>query len=110
VAPLFGTSTLEQGANAVREAWQEAGRTGEPRIVTGRYFVLGADADSIADEYIRHYYGDDYFDFARADTLTTPTQLRDHLTALAAAGATDVVLYPASADADQIALLADARP
>lgn len=108
VAPLFGTATLEQGANAVREAWQDAGRAGEPRIATGRYFALGADADSVADDYIRHYYGDAYFDFARADTLTTPAQLHDHLAGLRAAGATDLVLYPASAKPDQVALLADA--
>jgi alkanesulfonate monooxygenase SsuD/methylene tetrahydromethanopterin reductase-like flavin-dependent oxidoreductase (luciferase family) len=108
VAPLFGTSTLGQGATAVRKAWQEAGRTGEPRIATGRYFALGPDADSIADDYIRHYYGDAYFDFARADTVTTPAQLHTHLAALRTAGATDVVLYPASADPDQIGLLAGA--
>lgn len=107
VAPLFGTSTLEQGANAVREAWQEAGRTGQPRIVTGRYFALGRHADTVADDYIRHYYGDAYFDFARADTLTTPAQIDDHLTALREAGATDVVLYPASADPDQVTRLAE---
>lgn len=108
VAPLFGTATLEQGARAVREEWQQAGRIGRPRIVTGRYFALGADADATADEYIRHYYGDAYFEFARADTLTTPRRLQDHLSELSEAGATDVVLYPASADRDQVALLADA--
>jgi alkanesulfonate monooxygenase SsuD/methylene tetrahydromethanopterin reductase-like flavin-dependent oxidoreductase (luciferase family) len=108
VAPLFGTATLAQGANAVREAWQEVGRIGQPRIVTGRYFALGRDADATADEYIRHYYGDAYFDFARPDTLTTPAQLHDHLADLRAVGATDVVLYPASADLDQVRLLADA--
>ncbi|WP_460665605.1 LLM class flavin-dependent oxidoreductase [Kribbella swartbergensis] len=108
VAPLFGTSTLEQGANAVRTAWQEAGRIGRPRIVTGRYFALGADADSVAEEYIRHYYGDAFFDAARADTLTSPGQLHDHLTALRAAGATDVVLYPSSAKLHQVGLLAEA--
>ncbi|WP_350273952.1 LLM class flavin-dependent oxidoreductase [Kribbella sp. HUAS MG21] len=108
VAPLFGTAVLEQGASAVRKAWQEAGRSGEPRIVTGRYFALGPDADAIADEYIHHYYGDAYFEPARADTLTTPAALHDHLAGVRAAGATDVILYSASADHDQIALLAEA--
>jgi alkanesulfonate monooxygenase SsuD/methylene tetrahydromethanopterin reductase-like flavin-dependent oxidoreductase (luciferase family) len=108
VAPLFGISLLEQGVPAVRQAWQEAGRTGLPRIVTGRYFSLGQEADAVADRYVRHYYGETYFGAARADTLTSANQLREHLTNLREAGATDVVLYPTSAGLDQISLLAAA--
>jgi alkanesulfonate monooxygenase SsuD/methylene tetrahydromethanopterin reductase-like flavin-dependent oxidoreductase (luciferase family) len=108
VAPLFGLSVLEEGAVAVQEAWAEAGRPGHPRIVTGRYFSLGDDADAVADEYIRHYYGDAFFAAARADTLTTTEHLRAELTALQAAGTTDVVLYPASGGLEQVGLLAEA--
>jgi alkanesulfonate monooxygenase SsuD/methylene tetrahydromethanopterin reductase-like flavin-dependent oxidoreductase (luciferase family) len=108
VAPLFGLEVLENGVAAVRQAWTEAGRAGEPRIVTGRYFGLGPQADRVADEYIRHYYGDEYFLMARADTLTSPAQIRDALDRLAGAGVTDVVLYPSSADLAQVQLLADA--
>jgi alkanesulfonate monooxygenase SsuD/methylene tetrahydromethanopterin reductase-like flavin-dependent oxidoreductase (luciferase family) len=107
VAPLFGLSVLKEGAVAVRAAWQQAGRLERPRIVTGRYFSLGDDADAVADKYIRHY-GDKYFLAARADTVTTPEQLRTELQALRAAGAIDVVLYPASAGLEQIDLLAQA--
>jgi hypothetical protein len=60
--------------------------------VTGHYFSLGAEADAIADEHIRHYYGDGFFATARADTLTTTEHLRAELAALQAAGTTDVVL------------------
>jgi alkanesulfonate monooxygenase SsuD/methylene tetrahydromethanopterin reductase-like flavin-dependent oxidoreductase (luciferase family) len=108
VSPLFGLSVLQEGTAAVRTAWEEAGRSERPRIMTGRYFSLGDNADAVADEYIRHYYGDEYFPAARADTLTTPEQLRTELEALQAAGATDVVLYPASAGLEQIDLLAEA--
>lgn len=108
VAPLFGLPVLREGAVAVRRAWEQAGRSGQPRIVTGRYFSLGDDADAVADHYIRHYYGDEYFPFARADTLTTATRLRAELEALEAAGTTDVILYPASAALEQIDLLAEA--
>jgi alkanesulfonate monooxygenase SsuD/methylene tetrahydromethanopterin reductase-like flavin-dependent oxidoreductase (luciferase family) len=108
VSPLFGLSVLQEGTAAVRTAWEEAGRSERPRIMTGRYFSLGDNADAVADEYIRHYYGDEYFPAARADTLTTPEQLRAELEALQAAGATDVVLYPASAGLEQIDLLAEA--
>ena len=108
VAPLFGLSVLQQGTAAVQEAWAEAGRPGQPRIVTGRYFSLGDDADAIADQYIRHYYGDGYFAAARADTLTTTEHLRAELAALQTAGTTDVLLYPASGGLDQVGLLAEA--
>ena len=110
VAPLMGLPILEQGAAAVRSAWADAGRPGEPRIVTGRYFSLGPDAGAgaAADAYLRHYYGDEYFGVARADTPTSPAQLDDELDRLAAAGVTDVVLYPCSPDLDQVGLLADA--
>jgi alkanesulfonate monooxygenase SsuD/methylene tetrahydromethanopterin reductase-like flavin-dependent oxidoreductase (luciferase family) len=108
VAPLFGLSVLQQGAAAVREAWAAAGRPGQPRIATGRYFSLGDDADTVADDYIRHYYGEDYFAAARADTLTTTGRLQAELAALQTAGATDVLLYPASSGLDQVGLLAEA--
>jgi alkanesulfonate monooxygenase SsuD/methylene tetrahydromethanopterin reductase-like flavin-dependent oxidoreductase (luciferase family) len=108
VAPLFGLQMLRDGATAVHRAWVEAGRAGEPRVVTGRYFSLGPDAGSVADDYIRHYYGDAYFPMARADTLTSAEQVREDLGRLAEAGATDVVLYPSSAHPGQLGLLAEA--
>jgi alkanesulfonate monooxygenase SsuD/methylene tetrahydromethanopterin reductase-like flavin-dependent oxidoreductase (luciferase family) len=108
VAPLMGLPLLQQGAAAVRKAWADAGRAGQPRIATGRYFGFGDDADAIADEYIRHYYGDEGFEMARADTLTSPDRLTAALAELRAAGATDVVLYPTSSGLEQIGLLAEA--
>jgi hypothetical protein len=108
VAPLFGLSVLQEGAAAVQKAWAEAGRPGRARIATGRYFSLGDDADAVADEYIRHYYGDEFFAPARADTLTTTDQVRAELEALQAAGTTDVVLYPASGGLEQVGLLSEA--
>jgi alkanesulfonate monooxygenase SsuD/methylene tetrahydromethanopterin reductase-like flavin-dependent oxidoreductase (luciferase family) len=108
VAPLFGLQVLEDGATAVRKVWADAGRSGQPRIATGRYFSLGWDADRVADDCIRHYYLDEYFPAARADTLTGPEQVREELDRLAEAGVTDLALYPSSADLDQVQLLADA--
>jgi alkanesulfonate monooxygenase SsuD/methylene tetrahydromethanopterin reductase-like flavin-dependent oxidoreductase (luciferase family) len=108
VAPLFGLSVLAEGAAAVRRAWAQAKRSGQPRIATGRYFSLGDDADAVADEYIRHYYGDEFFPAARADTLTTGEHLRTELEALRAAGATDLLLFPCSGRLEQVDLLAEA--
>jgi alkanesulfonate monooxygenase SsuD/methylene tetrahydromethanopterin reductase-like flavin-dependent oxidoreductase (luciferase family) len=108
VSPLFGQQILEEGAAAVRQEWANAGRSGAPRIVTGRYFSLGPDADKHADEYIRHYYGDEYFSMPRAETSTSPAQVRDELDRLAEAGVTDLVMFPSTADLDQVRLLAEA--
>lgn len=45
---------------------------------------------------------------ARADTLTSPAQIAGELDRLTNAGITDLVLYPSSADLDQVGLLAEA--
>lgn len=108
VAPLFGFDVLLAGIAAATAAWSRAGRPGAPRILTGRYFCLGADADAIADEYIRHYYGDQFFPAARTGTLTSEDHLARELQRLRDAGCHDVVLYPCSGQLDQVELLADA--
>lgn len=108
VAPLFGMDLLKAGAAAVHSAWGEAGRDGQPRIVTGRYFSLGADADDRADHYIRHYYGDEYFDFARADTLTHVQDIGAEVQRLSEAGCHDVLFFPCSGELEQVTLLAEA--
>jgi alkanesulfonate monooxygenase SsuD/methylene tetrahydromethanopterin reductase-like flavin-dependent oxidoreductase (luciferase family) len=106
VAPLFGLALLNEGAAAVRRAWTEAGRPGSPRIITGRYFSLGPEAEETADEYIHHYYGADFFDDARAGTLTNAEQIHAELRGLSEAGCADVLLFPCSGDLEQITLLA----
>jgi alkanesulfonate monooxygenase SsuD/methylene tetrahydromethanopterin reductase-like flavin-dependent oxidoreductase (luciferase family) len=108
VAPLFDLALLRDGGAEVGRAWAEAGREGRPRIATGRYFCLGPDADETADEYIQHYYGTDFFQAARADTLTDVEHIHTELRGLAEAGCTDVLLFPCSGELDQVALLAEA--
>jgi alkanesulfonate monooxygenase SsuD/methylene tetrahydromethanopterin reductase-like flavin-dependent oxidoreductase (luciferase family) len=108
VAPLFDLALLRGGAAAVDRAWTDAGRSGRPRIVTGRYFSLGPDADETADHYIQHYYGADFFQPARADTLTDAEEIHTELRRVSEAGCTDVLLFPCSGDLEQISLLAEA--
>lgn len=106
VAPLFGLAMLQEGVAGVRRAWAEIGREGRPRIVTGRYFSLGPNAEAVADEYILHYYGPDYHAFARADTLTDAGRIGDELERVAEAGCTDLVLFPCAGGLEQVGLLA----
>ena len=108
VAPLFGFEVLQQGIAAVRDAWARSGRAGLPRVITARYFSLGPQADAVADAYLEHYYGPEYFAPARSDTLTSAAGVRSELARLAGAGCTDVVLYPCSGDLDQVERLSQA--
>lgn len=108
VAPFFGFDFLITAMASVRRAWAEAGRTDSPRIVVERYFCLGDDADDIADHYLIHYYGTEYFPAVRADTLTTPARIRDETRRLADAGCDDLLLFPCAADPHQLTLLAEA--
>ena len=108
VAPLFDLAVLRDGAEALGRAWKAAGREGEPRVATGRYFSLGPDAGEAADDYIHHYYGSEFFEPARADTLTKPDQIRAELLRLSEAGCTDLLLFPCSGGLEQVTLLAEA--
>jgi alkanesulfonate monooxygenase SsuD/methylene tetrahydromethanopterin reductase-like flavin-dependent oxidoreductase (luciferase family) len=106
VAPFFGYDLLISAVAGVRRAWADAGRLGAPRVVVERYFSLGPDADAIADHYLDHYYGAEYFQAVRADTLTTTQQVRDEVDRLRDAGCDDLLLFPCSADLEQLTRLA----
>jgi alkanesulfonate monooxygenase SsuD/methylene tetrahydromethanopterin reductase-like flavin-dependent oxidoreductase (luciferase family) len=108
VAPFFGFEMLVDGIASARQAWTEADRSKGPRVVVQRYFCLGAGADQVADQYLLHYYGNEYFPHARADTLTTRERLRAEILRLSDAGCHDLLLFPCSGDLDQVALLAEA--
>lgn len=108
VAPFFGFEMLVHGMTSVRKKWIEAGRSGSPRVVVQRYFCLGTKADAVADQYLLHYYGQEYFAHARADTLTTRGRLREEIQRLSSAECDDLLLFPCTGELDQGALLAEA--
>jgi alkanesulfonate monooxygenase SsuD/methylene tetrahydromethanopterin reductase-like flavin-dependent oxidoreductase (luciferase family) len=108
IAPFFGHEAVLDGTARAHAAWAAAGRTDTPRIVVERYFSLGAEADAVADSYIAHYYGEEYFAAARADTLTSPDRVRDELALLRSAGATDLIFFPCTGEAFELDLLAEA--
>lgn len=100
VAPAF-SEPLVAGIDAIRQAWSEAHRQGQPRVVTLRYFCLGHRAQETADHYLAHYYGTPGM-AARADVPTTTAELGAELEQLGDAGCDDVVLFPCSYDIDQV--------
>jgi alkanesulfonate monooxygenase SsuD/methylene tetrahydromethanopterin reductase-like flavin-dependent oxidoreductase (luciferase family) len=102
---------FEAGARRAREAWQEAGRSGEPRVVSLCYFALGPGARDAADEYVGHYYavaGEDVASRIAASTAIDAEMVTGYRDAFAAAGADELIYFPTSTDPAQVDLLADA--
>ncbi|EFF88334.1 MmcJ protein [Streptomyces sp. e14] len=92
-----------------RGFWKEYGRDGEPRIVAQVNVALGTD-DVIheARTAMHAYYAfTGMADRMVAGMLTTPTEIRDAITAFADLGADEVMLYCYGLDPDQVDRLAD---
>lgn len=94
--------------DAAREAWQRAGRDGEPRLVALVYFALG-DGDA-GKRNVHDYYtatGEEMASQVTAAVCDSPAKLQEALSSFADIGATDIVFNPATDDIDDIARLAD---
>ena len=94
----------------LREAWQAAGREGEPRKVALFYFCLGEDAERVAEENLGHYYAwlGEYAKNVAESAAKDPEAVRERLAAFEQAGADEVICFPASTDPAQVELLASA--
>jgi alkanesulfonate monooxygenase SsuD/methylene tetrahydromethanopterin reductase-like flavin-dependent oxidoreductase (luciferase family) len=104
-----GPEMFAQGAEPVRAAWQEAGRSGAPRFVALGYYALGPDAPALAESYLSDYYGflGDYASMVVSGAATTEAAVRDQVTAFADAGCDELILFPCSPRIDQLRRLAD---
>ncbi|MFS4103403.1 LLM class flavin-dependent oxidoreductase [Streptomyces sp. PD-S100-1] len=103
--PSFADGLFE----TARGFWKEYGRDGEPRIVAQVNVALGTD-DVIheARTAMHAYYAfTGMADRMVAGMLTTPTEIRDAITAFADLGADEVMLYCYGLDPDQVDRLAD---
>jgi alkanesulfonate monooxygenase SsuD/methylene tetrahydromethanopterin reductase-like flavin-dependent oxidoreductase (luciferase family) len=99
-----------EGLEKINAAWASAGREGKPRTAVLFYFSLGDDADRAASESLGHYYRwlGDYADRIVASTAKDADTVKQYLSAFEAAGADEVICFPASPDVGQVELLADA--
>ncbi|WP_028922094.1 LLM class flavin-dependent oxidoreductase [Pseudonocardia acaciae] len=110
IAGSSGVEAFGRGAERVRRAWTDHGRTGRPRLMALPYFSLGAQARANAAAYLGDHYA---IEGARADevvqkTLTDAETLRATVTAYDRAGCDELLLFPCGADPDQVRLLAEA--
>ncbi|MDQ4075750.1 MAG: TIGR03619 family F420-dependent LLM class oxidoreductase [Chloroflexota bacterium] len=96
-------------AERVRQAWQAAGREGEPRLVALNYFALGENARERGAVYIRDYYGflGDYVDQMVQAIVHTPEALQERVQAYQEAGFDELIFDPTIAELDQVDLLAE---
>ena len=95
--------------DTVRGFWKQYGRSGEPRLVAQVNVALGSD-DVVheARAALHAYYAfTGMADRMAEGLLTTPTAIRDAITAFSDLGADEVMLYCYGLDPDQVDRLAD---
>jgi alkanesulfonate monooxygenase SsuD/methylene tetrahydromethanopterin reductase-like flavin-dependent oxidoreductase (luciferase family) len=104
-----GPAAFSEGAAKVREAWTAAGREGAPRLVSLAYYALGPDGDAAARRYLTDYYAflGPYADQVAAGALTDPDGVERATADFADAGCDELILFPCSADPDQVDRLAE---
>jgi alkanesulfonate monooxygenase SsuD/methylene tetrahydromethanopterin reductase-like flavin-dependent oxidoreductase (luciferase family) len=89
-------------------AWREQGRAGEPRKLSLTYFAVGDDPQGDTERSIGHYYAfaPEYRDAIVAGTAKGEDAVRERVKAFREAGCDELVMFPASADPEQVDLLA----
>lgn len=106
---------LAAAAQRTRAAWDAAGRTDAPLVMTSWWIALGADPLPQLQAYARHYlgvFGPELANgLARSCTSAGPTAVRAAVEADAEAGYDEIQLVPTSIDLSQLdeltTLLAD---
>ena len=94
-------------ADKARAAWVEAGRQGEPAMWGQSYFSL-ADPDA-GDAYMRDYYAftGGFVERIAAGLLTTPEAIKEQIRGYADAGCEELVLLPATSNAEELDRLSE---
>jgi alkanesulfonate monooxygenase SsuD/methylene tetrahydromethanopterin reductase-like flavin-dependent oxidoreductase (luciferase family) len=101
---------VKAGADAVRQAWDAAGREGEPRIVGLMYFALGPNAEEYAQRYLKDYYAwlGEIADMIATGAAKDPATVEQYLAAYEEVGLDEIICFPCDPDVDQVDLLAEA--
>lgn len=93
---------MERAVSHARAAWESAGRTAPPRVVSGCFYALGDGAESTLQSFTRDYlaiFGDAVADaVAAAADVTSEDRLRRAVGDAADAGCDEFVLVPATVD------------
>ncbi len=98
-----------EGADRVRTAWREAGRSGEPRVAVLAYFSLGAGTEGDSRGHLRDYYGwlGDFADQIADGALRSEEAVAGAVKAFADAGVSELYFDPTVSSFDQVDRLAE---
>jgi alkanesulfonate monooxygenase SsuD/methylene tetrahydromethanopterin reductase-like flavin-dependent oxidoreductase (luciferase family) len=100
-----------QAAEAMRGAWREEGREGNPRLTALAYFGLGPTGADDARHDLEHYYawlGEETAAAIAGSAATDEDSVRAYAKAFEDAGCDELTFFPTSIDPQQVDLLADA--
>jgi alkanesulfonate monooxygenase SsuD/methylene tetrahydromethanopterin reductase-like flavin-dependent oxidoreductase (luciferase family) len=105
-----GPDMLAGALAKLNSAWSAAGREGKPRTAALFYFALGDDAERMASDSLGDYYSflGDIAQQIVAGAAKDAATVKQYVAAFEAAGADEVICFPASADPEQVDRLADA--
>jgi alkanesulfonate monooxygenase SsuD/methylene tetrahydromethanopterin reductase-like flavin-dependent oxidoreductase (luciferase family) len=92
-------------------AWADAGREGEPPTAALAYYSLGEAAEQNARGYLTDYYawlGEDTANFIAQSAAQDAETVKQYVAAFEEVGCDELILFPSSADPEQVDHLADA--
>ena len=109
----MGGGTPDMFAQALEKlnlVWSAAGRQGKPRTAALLYFVIDDNAEQLATRSLGDYYAflGDYAQQIVAGAAKSADAVNQYLSAFEAAGADEVICFPASTGVEQVDRLADA--
>jgi len=111
IAGGSGPEEFAEMAGKARQAWKDAGNEGELRTMALGYYSLGDGAEENARAALGDYYawlGEEIAGYIIAGAATDLDQVRQYLSAYEQAGCDELILFPCTADPDQVDLLAEA--
>jgi alkanesulfonate monooxygenase SsuD/methylene tetrahydromethanopterin reductase-like flavin-dependent oxidoreductase (luciferase family) len=104
-------AVFSEGRRKLDAAFRAAGRAERPRTLAGGFFALGEDAEGQARRGLGEYFAaqPDVAELSIAGAFTDPGMVRETLAEFERRGCDDFLLFPASAEPEQVDLLARAR-
>jgi alkanesulfonate monooxygenase SsuD/methylene tetrahydromethanopterin reductase-like flavin-dependent oxidoreductase (luciferase family) len=105
-----GPDMFGQAREKLLAAWEKAGREGRPKAASLAYFGLGDTAEEDARHSVGHYYAwlGDYAEAILGSVAKSEEMVRGYVQAFEASGCDELILFPSSADPEQVDLLARA--
>jgi alkanesulfonate monooxygenase SsuD/methylene tetrahydromethanopterin reductase-like flavin-dependent oxidoreductase (luciferase family) len=109
IAGSLPAAAVEPFFTSARQAWQEEGREGSPKLVAIAYFVLG-DVEGGRNN-VRDYYAASGADFANtvaAGANASADEVKATIESFQAIGADELIFLPGSPDLGEVGKLAEA--